>query len=243
MMIGLNGVWATVDGKSRPGSDLVKDSAFGRFVASLPNPFAPDPSEFLLPPLPPAEGWAMTALEDPWTVRPITLDGRIPDDAELDQILARFGPEAQDMARISLSHETVQDRRARSRGAKRAGAHYSDDLSAFNLVIEEVKPFKVNPYALGPIGLAIRGSGGAVSKVINKLRKKHTLAGLTFVALGSAEEPEQQQIPGRTLSLKAENEGYEVRIWGTGTLEDVERLLLAMQASLRENDAGLGDPA
>lgn len=237
-----NAVWTSVDGKPRFGSSLILDSGIPEALTSLPNPFRKNPSNYLLPDLPEIDGWTRTLIADPWTVRPINLDGTIPDDAQLDQIIAKrhFGP-GEPIA-TDFSFQTVKDRRDRADGAKRTGANYTDGTVRFNVVIERLgTDDPVNPDSFGPIAFILYQGGGLMNLAFDLLRDKDVIAGVPFTHTHGHEHSTQQDSREATISLETEYQGYALRIWGDGTEEDVKRLLLAFRAMVKPHPAMTGD--
>ena len=228
---GANAVWTSVDGKQRPGSGL---SVVGETLAKLPNPFRKDASAYLLPPLPEIDGWARREIADPWTVRPITMDGRVPTDEEMRVWLARKYPGEADPIPTGLNTQELKDRRARADGAKRAAANYSDGAVAFNVVIERLPdPDPVNPDSLGLFGRVFYESAGVLDLAFSLAQRRAVIAGVPFVILNGTGEGTQQSDPAASISLESVRDGMALRIWGTGDKADVERLLLAFRAVVK----------
>lgn len=239
-----NAVWTSVDGKPRFGSSLILDSGIGEALASLPNTFRKDQSEYLLPDLPEIAGWTRTDIVDPWTARPVNLDGSIPDDAQMDEIIAarHFGPGAPDWK--DFSFQTVKDRRDRADGAKRTGANYTDGTVRFNVLVERLgSDDPVNPDIFGPIGYLLYQGGGVLSLAFDLLRDQRVIAGVPFTRTRTRghEHSTQQDSREATINLETEHDGYALRIWGDGTEEDVERLLMAFRAIVQPHPLGTGD--
>lgn len=235
---GANAVWTAVDGKERPGSGL---AVAGEVLAKLPNPFRKDPSAYLLPPLPEIEGWDRREIADPWTVRPIRMDGAIPTDEEMRVWLARRFPGETDPIPTGLNTQELKDRRARADGAKRAAANYSNGEVAFNVVIERLPdPDEVNPDALGPFGRILYEGVGILELAHNLAQRRTVIAGVPFVLLNGAGEGTQQSDPEARIGLESIREGNALRIWGTGNREDVERLLLAFRATVKPHPMAKG---
>lgn len=237
---GMNAVWTSIDGEPRFGSALILESGVPEMLAEIPNPFAKDPTEYLLPDLPPAPGWQKREIADPWTVRPINLDGTIPTDAEVAEILESKHPDLRKMVEIGWNTDALKDRRAWARGAKRTASNYTDGTVAFNVVLERKRePIEVDPNAFGPLDLALYGQGKLLAKAFEMVTPKEEVAGLLFKHISGPQERTQQDTRGATLSLLLEDDDFEIRIWGNGTTEDAERLVMGLQAALlaaRERD-------
>ncbi|MEJ6403795.1 hypothetical protein [Yoonia sp. 2307UL14-13] len=207
--------------------------------------YASNTSEHELPRLPQADGWVYAEIEDAWTVRPIGVDGKIPADADMDDVIRRhssfldsdsFGDKMEKQSRL--------DDGAKRCDAARAAAHYTREGAAFNMVVERLPDCFSDPGS-SPVEMYIVAttrafaafaeivSGRAAIERFKQMIPHRTIAGIEFRTLPAALRSSQVAAKEADLNIEGFVGQSIVRIWGVGDDEDVEDLLLSLDKSLQ----------
>lgn len=197
--------------------------------------------------LPDASGWVYTKIDDPWTVRPIGIDGETPSDAEMENIILSqssfFSPNS---FRQKMADQSQLDERAKSCDAERTGAHYEHGMVAFNVVVERLPDCSSNTGST-PIEaylIAITGTFAAVGDVVSgraaverfkQMIPHRNLAGIEFRTLSASLRSSQVATDEAELNIEGFIGDSIVRIWGVGDHDDVERLLTSLETSLQNH--------
>lgn len=207
--------------------------------------YAANTSEHDLSSLPGARGWVYTEIDDPWTVRPIGVDGKIPSDAEMDDIIhsysSIFSP---DSFSGKMAEQSQMDRSGKRCGAARSAAHYERNGTAFNVVVERL-PDCSSQTGSTPIEaylIVVTRQLATVADIMTgraaierfKLMIPHTtIAGVEFRTLPAALRSSQVASKDAELNIEGFVGNSIVRIWGVGDNDDVEDLLHSLNVSLQ----------